>query len=138
MFIVDCEKKGNLVRFYLGNDPDYCGNGWSKYPYEDNAELVRSEYILGYRDIIFPFESFVLEPSDKYGSGSHYCRNDFKKGIVPCIIAADPLENGDNWGDGDFYRMLGYKNTTKYYFGDEMEPDVVSISRINIKSGGCK
>ena len=130
MFIVDCEKKGNLVRFYLGNDPEYCGNGWGKYPYEDNAEPARSEYVLGYKDIVFPFESFVLEPSDNYRGESHYCRNDFKKGIVPCIVVADPAQNGDYWGDTDFDRALCYKDVIKYYFGDEMEPDVVHIGRM--------
>lgn len=123
VYIIDCEKKGNVVRFYLGNDPDYCGNGWGKYPYEDNAEPVRNKYILGYKDISFPFNSFVLEPSDTYNGESHYCRNDFKKGIVPCIIVVDPAECGESYVD-DFNRALGYKKVEKYYFGDPMTPDV--------------
>ena len=130
MFIVDCEKKGNLVRFYLGNDPEYCGNGWNRYPYEDHANIVGSEYILGYKDIAFPFDSFVQEPSNRDGGGINYCRNDFKEGIVPCIVVADPAENGDNCGICDFVCVLGYKDIIKYYFGDEMEPDVVHIGRM--------
>ena len=124
VYIIDCQKKGNVVRFYLGNDPEYCGNGWGKYPYEDNAEPVRKEYILGYKDISFPFNASVLEPSDRHRGESLYCRNDFKNGIVPCIIVADPIKAGDKWSDGDFDRVLGYKNVEKYYFGDYMVPDV--------------
>ena len=126
VYIIDCKKKGNVVRFYLGNDPEYCGNGWGKYPYEDNAEPVRNEYILGYKDISFPFDFSVLEPSDRYRykCESHYCRNDFKKGLVPCIIVADPVKCGDPYENGDFDRILGYKNVEKYYFGDPMTPDV--------------
>ena len=124
VYIIDCKKKGNVVRFYLGNNPEYCGNGWGKYPYEDNAEPVRKEYILGYKDISFPFDSSVLEPSDRHRGESHYCRNDFKKGIVPCIVVANPVECGDTYEDGDFDRILGYKNVEKYYFGDPMTPDV--------------
>ena len=124
VYIIDCQKKGNVVRFYLGNDPEYCGSGWNKYSYEDNADLVKSEYILGYKDISFPFDFSVLEPSDRGRGESHYCRNDFKKGIVPCIIVADPIKSGDSWGDSDFDRVLGYKDVKKYYFGDDMVPDV--------------
>ena len=124
VYIIDCEKKGNVVRFYLGNDPEYCGSDWNKYSYEDNASLVKSEYILGYKDISFPFDFSVLEPSNKDRGESCYCRNDFKKGIVPCIIVTDPIKNGDKWGDSDFDRALGYKDVKKYYFGDEMVPDV--------------
>lgn len=124
VYVIDCKKKGNVVRFYLGNDPEYCGSEWNKYPYEDNAGPVKSEYILGYTDISFPFNFSVLEPSDKYPGESYYCRNDFKEGIVPCIIVADPIKNGDILEDSDFDRVLGYKDIKRYYFGDEMVPDV--------------
>ena len=70
VYIIDCKKKGNVVRFYLGNNPEYCGNGWGKYPYEDNAEPVRKEYILGYKDISFPFDSsldnLLMSPSNTF------------------------------------------------------------------------
>ena len=38
---------------------------------------------------------------------------------------ADPVKCGDLHEDGDFDRVLGYKNVEKYYFGDPMTPDVL-------------
>ena len=40
MKIIDSELKGNVVRFYLGEDPDFFGDDWNHYPYEDNAGPV--------------------------------------------------------------------------------------------------
>ncbi len=124
VFIIDCRKKGNIVRFYLGNDPDYWGDDWDDRSYEHNCGQVYDEYVLGYKDVVFPFEYSVLEPSDGC-SESHYSREDFKKGIVPCIIAIDNSKYADiYWEVEDFNRALGYKDIQKFYFGDTMMPDV--------------
>ena len=126
MFIIDCEKKGNLVRFYLGNDPDYHGDDWDDMSYENNCGRVYEEYILGYKDIVFPFECSVLEPADGAYPESLFCREQFKRGIVPCVIVADNRNYADTyWEVTEFSRALGYKDVKKYYFGDEMEPDVI-------------
>lgn len=124
MFIIDCEKKGNVVRFYLGNDPDYHGDGWNGYSYEDNCDRVYKEYILGHKDISFPFDYSVLEPSDTYRHSSNFCRNDFKNGIVPCIVVVDNTKLEGSFRDIDeFERAVGVKHAIKYYFGEEMELD---------------
>lgn len=126
MFIIDCQKKGNLVRFYLGNDPDYSGDDWDDFSYENNCGLVYNEYVLGYKDIVFPFEYSVLEPADGAYTESHYSREQFKRGIVPCIIAVDNREFADTYYEvTEFSRALGYNKVQKFYFGDEMEPDVI-------------
>lgn len=40
MKIIDFERKGNLVRFYLGDDDlaEWWGDDWNDTPYEHNAE----------------------------------------------------------------------------------------------------
>lgn len=126
VYIIDCEKKGNLVRFYLGNDPDYHGDDWGNSPYEDNCGRVYNEYVLGYKDIAFPFDFSVLEPCNGNYGRSGYTRNDFKRGAVPCIVAIDNREVFDNSLEEveEFSRALGYKNIDRYYFGDVMTPDV--------------
>ena len=64
MKIIDFERKGNLVRFYLGDDDlvEWYGDDWGDTPYEHNAERVYDEYIKGYCDMMFPFDDLVLEP----------------------------------------------------------------------------
>ena len=64
MKIIDLEIKGNLVRFYLGQDDcdDYCGDKWDEKSYEHYADLVYDRYIAGMCDVVFPFDAIVLEP----------------------------------------------------------------------------
>ena len=66
MKIIDFEKKGNLVRFWLGDDncTDYWGDDWDDAPYDCNAGTVYDEFIKGYKDICFPFDWIVVEPCD--------------------------------------------------------------------------
>lgn len=126
LFIIDCEKKGNVVRFYLGNDPEYHGDDWNDYSYENNCGLVYDEYILGYKDIAFPFDYSVLEPADGAYSESKYSREEFKKGLVPCIVAINNKDFDGVYSEvNDFSRALGYKKAERYYFGDPMTPDVL-------------
>ncbi len=120
MKIIDFERKGNVVRFYLGNDDceDYHGDDWNDIPYEHNAGKVYQEYVVGYRDIAFPFEFVVLEPKDPgWSNNSRWCKNDMKARKVPCIIA---VKNPDDWHDDEFDYYLGDDNAIKLYFGDKM------------------
>jgi len=95
MIIIDYERKGNVVRFYLGKDgnTDYEGDGWEKYPY-DRADRVDPKFISGFTDIAFPFDAMVLEPD----CGEEYCaytKLDMRAGILPCIIVVPPdISNG--------------------------------------------
>ena len=121
MKIIDFEKKGNVVRFYLGkdDDKDYRGDDWNDIPYEHNAGKVYQEHIVGYRDIAFPFEFAVLEPKDpEWQNNSRWCKDDMKARKVPCIIA---IENPDDFHDDYFDYYLGDVRTVKFYFGDKME-----------------
>jgi len=150
MRIIDFERKGNVVRFYLGKETlDYgwinpaaikegeqavhktpWGDDWDDRPYDCNAGMVYDEYIHGYADIAFPFDTLVLEPSQCgfYGT-CDVSKEDMQKRKVPCIIAVSPSASGiktifDYASTTNFFNWCGSDSTgvKKYYFGDEMEP----------------
>lgn len=123
MKIIDFEKKGNVVRFYLGSDNDleYWGDDWNDRPYDCNAGTVYSEYIKGYRDIVFPFDDLVLEPCEGV-LNCNYSKEDMKKRVVPCIIVVPKHIRGDGWcWDERFDHWVGSSEVKKFYFGDLMD-----------------
>lgn len=122
MKIIDFEKKGNVVRFYLGSDDekDYWGDDWNDTPYEYNAGEVYSEYRVGVRDIAFDFDDLVLQPSDGE-LNSPYCKDDMKSRKVPCIIVIPKEKCKDNWHD-EFRYWVSADGVKKFYFEDIMEP----------------
>lgn len=115
--IIDFEKKGNTVRFYLGKNGKQYGDDWNDRPYEHNAGKVYDEFIKEFKDITFPFESFVLEPSDGIDN-SIWSKEDMIKRKVPCIIVLHE-EFQDELSD-NFNEVIGNKNAIKFYFGDEI------------------
>ena len=119
--IIDFEKKGNLVRFYLGDDSltDYWGDDWDDTPYEHNAGSVYTEFVKAVRDIAFPFDSFVLEPCD--GTiNSRYSKDDMKNGICPCIIVVpEELAKSSYYDTFEYWKSA--KGVQRYYFNDVME-----------------
>lgn len=124
MKIIDFDKKGNLVRFYLGYDNcnDYWGDDWNDTPYEHNAGPVYDTYIKEYIDVCFPFDSVVLEPQNDWRcrGNSNYCKADMKDGIVPCIIVIPKEVAKDNYCDDEFGCWVGAKNIEKFYFNDDV------------------
>ena len=124
MKIIDFRRKGNVIRFYLGDDEceNYTGDDWNDAPYEHNAEQVLDEYIKGYRDIVFPFDALVLEPCDGHDN-SRWCKDDMKARRVPCVIVAE-IDKDDYYFE-DFDTYVAGDNVKKYYFGDKMEPEVI-------------
>lgn len=115
MKIIDFEKKGNVVRFYLGEDDceDYGGDDWNDTPYEHNAGRVYDEYVSGFRDVFFPFDWAVFEPCEGQ-LNSNWCKDDMKEKKVPCVVA---LPKPD-WSDVTFNDILPNQETIKLYFGD--------------------
>lgn len=122
MKIIDWERKGNLVRFYLGdnNCDDFWGDDWNDRPYEDNAGTVYDEYIKGIRDVVFPFDDLVLEPSNNWAYDSGYSKEDMKKKLVPCIIVV-PKEIHQNSYQDQFKYYIGSEGIFKFYLGDELD-----------------
>ena len=122
MQIIDFEKKGNVVRFYLGDaTAHYWGDDWNDRPYEHNAGQVYEEFIKGYKDIAFDFDDLVLEPANgAWNSNSRWSKEDMIARRVPCIIAVPKEVYEDSWDDA-FDTWAGADGIKKYYFGDEME-----------------
>ena len=105
--IIDWERKGNLVKFYLGKNGEQWGDDWNDVPWECNAGRVYDEYIEGCKVIAFPFEYNIYEPR-------HSCsKRDLVNRIVPCLVASKRHFTNfqDAWEDED---------TIKFYFGDKM------------------
>ena len=122
MQIIDFERKGNIVRFYLGKNGEQWGDDWDDTPYECNAGTVYDEHVKGKRDIAFPFDCIVLEPQDGawMRSGSDCCKEDMIKRRVPCIVVVPPELADGSWCDS-FHQWVRCDGVRKYYFGDEME-----------------
>lgn len=117
--IIDFRKKGNLIRFYIGDaSNDYYGDDWNDRPYEHNAGTVYDRFISKYMDVAFSAGYCVLEPADdwRYRGNSPFCKDDMKEGKCPCLIV---LKDNFGWGDGSFSDNIGNKNTFSVYFGDD-------------------
>ena len=130
MKVIDFEKKGNVVRFFLGDSclRDYAGYKWNMVPYEHNADRVHEEFILGHKDIAFPFDSFVLEPCNgAYSSNSMFSKDDMKAEKVPCIIVVPKeIRTGSKEEREDFSYWAASDKVTRFYFNQEMEPSAES------------
>ena len=122
--IIDFEKKGQTVRFYIGADDceDYWGDDWDDAPYEHNAEEVYSEYVIGINDVTFPFDDVVVEPADdwSYRGNTPYSKDDMKNRRVPCIVHLD-AKSAKEYYDPSFIKCLADDKSEKFYFGDPME-----------------
>lgn len=124
MKIIDFERRGNVVRFYLGEDDceDYRGDDWDDVPYEHNAGEVYPEYVVGYRDIVFPFEFIVVEPKDDFSLNSSYCKDDMKARRVPCLAVLKASKEDWFFLKYEFDKIVANDKSVKFYFGDKLEP----------------
>ena len=122
MQIVDFDRKGNIVRFYLGDLKDEPqGDDWDDAPYEHNAGTVYGRYVKGHKDIAFPFDDLVLEPCDGV-MNSGYSKEDMLNRRLPCIIVVPAKLCEDDWhSEYDYWKAAD--GVKKYYFGDEMMED---------------
>lgn len=143
MKIIDFDRKGNVVRFYLGEkteewgwtNPDYkdwngntpswlkpsdtyYGDDWDDRPYDCNAGRVYDQFVKGHKDIAFDFDDYVLEPCDGVDN-SNCCKDDMAARMVPCLIVVPKDVCKDRWV-WNFYDWVGCDGVKKYYFGDEM------------------
>lgn len=151
MKIIDFERKGNVVRFYLGEytedwgwtrsdyqcngetpnwlkpSESFYGDDWNDYPYDCNAGRVYGEFLRGYTDMTFGFDDLVLEPCEAYGRvNCEWSKDDMADRRVPCIIVvpAQLIKETKSWYLDDFNHWVADPRVVKYFFGDEMSPDV--------------
>ena len=147
MKIIDFSKKGNVVRFYLGEKtegwgwtnkdykdsngetPDwlkpsdvYYGDDWDDAPYEHNAGSVYGEFVKGHKDVAFGFDDLVLEPCDGEFN-SQFCKDDFAARRTPCVIVVPARLAAERPWSNDYRYWVGNAEVKKYYYGDEMEAD---------------
>jgi hypothetical protein len=122
MIIIDFEKKGNVVRSYLGADDlkDWYGDDWDDAPYDCNAGSVYEQFVSGHRDIAFPFDSLVIEPCEGV-TNCEWCKDDMRERKVPCIIVVPKEKADDSWHGQEFAHWVGVDGIQRYYFGDRME-----------------
>lgn len=147
MKIIDFSRKGNVVRFYLGEKtadwgwtnkdykydgkvPDWLrpsdrffGDDWDDTPYEHNAGTVYDEFIKGVKDIAFDYDDLVLEPADVSSLNSSYSKENMINREIPCIIVVPAKiirEKDLYYWQIDFEDALKMEDTIKYYFGDEL------------------
>lgn len=122
MKIIDWERKGNLVRFFLGEDDctNYHGDDWDDAPYDCNAGTVYKEYVKGYADIVFPFNDLVLEPCDGEWN-CRFCKDDMVAGKVPCILVV-PARLAETTCYDEYHYWARCKEAKAFYFNDPMEP----------------
>ena len=120
MRIIDFEKKGNVVGFYLGSSGDYYGDDWEDKPYEHNAGRVYERFIEGYKDVAFGFDYTVLEPADNTDN-SDVCKDDMKNASIPCLIVIK-CRPGDVVKSFDYYdNRIADPRVVKIYFDDSID-----------------
>ena len=123
MKIIDFERKGNQVKFYLGDDNEnnYWGDDWDDAPYEHNAGQVYDEFVKDTKMINFDFDDLVLEPSD--GSlNSKWSKDDMSNRRTPCIIVVPAQLKKHNWsGEFNYWNQIQSNKITKFYFGDKVD-----------------
>ena len=133
MKIIDFKKKGNVVRFYLGDDDlqNWWGDDWDDRPYECNAGEVYDEFIIDHCDMSFPFGSLVLEPCSG-AFNSAYSKDQMMDKLIPCIvvvpewIASKYKDDEDNTGIFEKYAASKDERIQNLYFGDNLDPSWLS------------
>ena len=130
MKIIDFEKKGNVVRFYVGSDnlENYYGDDWDDRPYEHNAGEVYDEFCLGYFDKAFGFGDEVMEPADGATNGnSCWCKDDMRERRVPCICVLPEKYKEEYKWYYSFDDIANDEHTIKYFFGDKVDEEKEDI-----------
>lgn len=122
MKIIDFERKGNLVRFYLGADEleSWHGDDWDDAPYEHNAGPVYDEFVAGKLDVAFPFDALVLEPASGV-SNTNISKDDLAHRILPALIIVPAEQAGNYWWGEHYGKWLGTPGTQEIYFGDNAD-----------------
>ena len=123
--IIDFDKKGNVVRFYLGTNDEYWGDDWDDAPYEHNAGSVYPEFITRTIDIVFPYDAYVMEPADDWSAwqgNTPYAKENMKHRDVPCIIVVPEEIAKEAWLDETaFAKYVASDRAERFYFNDPID-----------------
>lgn len=143
MKIIDFSAKGNVVRFWLGDDEcyDYHGDDWDDAPYEHNAGQVYDEYIADYVDVVFPYDAIVTEPAKDwhYSGNSPYSKLDMRNRMCPCIVAISGKIANDAWDDSySYWATSDNDGILKFYFGDKISKNNEHLIFVDFSTfSGC-
>lgn len=116
--LLDFERKGNVVRFYLGSVDcdDYWGDDWNDAPYEHNAGRVYSSYVVGVVDVAFKYDVIVVEPCDGTINSS-WSKKDMQSQRVPmlCVLQDDSDDGYGSWRYEYFDSVLANSDAIRIY-----------------------
>lgn len=131
MKIIDWERKGNVVRLYLGQDSlkEWEGDDWDDKPYEDNAGRVYNQYISDKYDIKFDFDDIVCEPCN-CNYPEMYCKLDFIDKSPFLVILKSKYVDEDFSYRYNYSTLLGDKNSMKIYLGDDLDKTIKKLELI--------
>ena len=142
MKIIDFKKKGNVIRFLLGEkefkwgwtnfrltdartvlmpSKRYYGDDWNDISYEDNAGEVYHQFVKAAMDIYIPYDYLVLEPADSE-TRSGICKDDLAAKKYPCILIIPKELTEDNYStDYKYWATRADKEIIKVFFEDSIE-----------------
>ena len=92
--LIDFEKKGNVIRLYLGKNGNQYGDDWNDIPYEHNAGVVHDRFVNAYADIVIPFDYKTVEPFDDY-INSPYSKDDMVSRKIYAFGIAKDVDPSD-------------------------------------------
>lgn len=120
MQIIDMERRGNVVRFYLGENGKQHGDDWNDKPYEHNAGRVYKEFVKGYFDMAFAFDICLFEPSHctVKESDSGVCKDDLVARKTPCLVVLAAKDGDMCWS---FSGALENEKAGMIYYGDTVD-----------------
>ncbi len=136
--LIDIARKGNALRFFLGEKTDdwgwtnpdykdgqghapdwlkpenrYYGDDWDDTPFEHNAGGVYPWFVKDTVDVTFPFDSIIVEPNDGVLNSS-YCMDDFVAREAPRFIVISEEAQKALYDDGKGPSAWAYEGDFEY------------------------
>jgi len=123
MEIIDFDKKGNVIRFYLSKNGKQYGDDWDDVPYEHNAGKVYDEFIKGYYDIAVDFDYKVSEACNGYDNSPYSKEMIRDRKMYALFLSIEDDEKKENSPSGCIC------------FGDKIK-DILKLSYVKLLKKG--
>ena len=123
MEIIDFERKGNVIRFYLGKNGKQWGDDWNDIPYEHNAGRVSDEFVKGYCDVVINFDYEVLEACYGYNNSPYSKEMMRDREMYALFLSIEDDEKKE------------YNPSTCICFGDEIK-DILKLDYVKLLDRG--